>query len=69
MTQESNSLALVEIHMIWGNFVHGGMAVSVQKQKNIQPKILRENGDLSRTAEKQPGAGMKKNSVWRRAVI
>lgn len=69
MTQEGNSLALMEVQMILDNFMHGGMAISVQKQKNIQPEILQENGDLSQTKKKQPGAGMKNNSVWRRAVI
>lgn len=59
----------MEDQMLLDNLMHGGMAISVRKQKQIQPKILRENGNLSWTTEKQPGAGMKNNTVWRRAVI
>lgn len=52
MTQEGNSLALMEVQMILDNFMRGGMAIGVQKQKNIQPEILQENRDLSRTKKK-----------------
>lgn len=59
----------MEDHMLLDHFMCGGMAISVRKQKKIQLKILRENGDLAWTTETQPGAGMKNNIVWRRAVI
>lgn len=59
----------MEDHLLLDNLMHGGMAISVRKQKKTQLKILRENGDLAWTTENQPGAGMKNNTVWRRAVI
>jgi len=40
-------LTLMEDQMLLGNLMYGGMALCVRKQKKIQPKILRENGDLS----------------------
>lgn len=31
-------------------------------KNKIQPKIQKENGDMSRTTQKQPGSGMKSNT-------
>lgn len=44
---QDSGLTLMEDQMLLDNLMHGGMAISVRRQKKIQPKILRENGDLS----------------------
>lgn len=65
---QDSRLTLMEDQMLLDNLLHGGTAVRVRKQKKMQPEILRENGSLSWTTEKQPGAGMKNNTVWRKTV-